>query len=104
MSSPEDNVRSIEDNTGSLENVRERLEEIATPARTKGRVPPKTRDEIVIALCRIAPLSIAEISALMARADRRSAKWFSTSDLSRIQYLYPDKPSHPQQKYTANPH
>ncbi len=68
----------------------------------KKRVPPGELDSIVYDLCRWRPLDIKELASLLNRKPdylRRSARRLMAT--GRLDYVYPDNPTHPEQKYRA---
>ena len=79
------------------------LLEIAAPARRKDRLDPTVRDEIIVRLCRVLPLSLTDIARATTR--NRSYLRLALSDLvqaGRLVHLHPE-PNHPRQKYVAAP-
>lgn len=100
--SSEDKESNSEGNTVSSENVREKLERLAEPARRQRRLPPNQRNDIIVALCAVAPLSLDEIARLMERKESSLRDvirgLISTGDIG---YLYPKQPNHPKQKYVT---
>jgi hypothetical protein len=91
------------DNTeGSLINdpIWETLNEIARPVASVDYVEARLRDDIIVRLCRLRPLSILELMWLLGRNKaylRTVLK--ALVDAGRLAYLYPDRPRHPQQRY-----
>ncbi len=83
-------------------DVHQLLQEIARPARERRRLDATTRDDILVKLCTVQPLSLRELSRLMDR-DEGALREIIRSLVSseRISFLYPDRPNHPQQKYIA---
>jgi predicted HTH transcriptional regulator len=79
-----------------------RLEDIARPAREKKRLNPEVRDSIVVRLCRDTPLSLDQLSRLLDRS-RNSMRDVVQELLNagQLDYLYPDHPTHPDQRYVA---
>ena len=78
------------------------LEETARPARERRRLPPEVRSEIIVKLCRRAPLSVKDLSVLLNRSEAYvgdAIRPLVTSGL--LTFLYPDQPRHPRQKYMA---
>lgn len=78
------------------------LEQLARPARERRRLPPETRSEIIVSLCRRAPLSVKDLSILLDRSEAYigdAIRPLVTSGL--LTFLYPDQPRHPRQKYMA---
>lgn len=95
-----DSESSIEDNQPSLTNVQDKLELIAQPAREKRRLTSADRDALILELCHITPLSITEVATLLSRGKplvREAVRSLVAS--GQLQYLYPEQPRHPGQKY-----
>jgi ATP-dependent DNA helicase RecG len=93
---------SSEDSAAGSEDLWSELERIARPAREQPRLTPPERDAILIQLCRRTPLSLQDISRLMHRSEAHSHAVIRRLLASNaLAYLYPDQPSHPQQKYVA---
>jgi ATP-dependent DNA helicase RecG len=84
------------------EDLWRKLEEVARPAREQRRMAPARRDALLVQLCRRAPLSIQQLSTLTNRSEAYMRevirRLLAVGDL---QYLHPDQPHHPQQKYVA---
>ena len=82
--------------------VWEELERIARPARDKRRLPPPVRDNLIVALCGRAPLSVRELALLLNRSEAYIADAVQPLVSSgRLSFLYPDQPRHPRQRYAA---
>jgi predicted transcriptional regulator len=78
------------------------LERIAEPARDKKRLAPPVRDELVVALCSRAPLSVRELAALLSRTEAYISDAIQPLVAAgRLSFLYPDQPRHPKQRYVA---
>lgn len=81
------------------------LQEISRPARERRRLPPEVRSQIIVRLCRVAPLSVKDLSILLDRSEAYVGDAIrplvTTSELT---FLYPDQPRHPRQKYIAGRH
>jgi hypothetical protein len=78
------------------------LEEIARPARERRRLPPDVRSEIIINLCRRAPLSVKDLSVLLDRSEAYVGDAIRPLvTAGSLTFLYPDQPRHPRQKYIA---
>ncbi len=75
---------------------------IGQPARELRRLPPDLRDRIILQLCALSPLSLTEIAEYM---DRNPAALrvviTSLKERGLLTYLYPQSPTHPQQKYVT---
>lgn len=107
-SSTDSEVRSTgndEKSTGTDDNsvdVHQLLQEIARPARERRRLDARTRDDILVRLCTVQPLSLRELSRLVDRDEGALREIIRSLVGSRkLSFLYPDRPNHPQQKYTA---
>jgi hypothetical protein len=78
------------------------LEEVARPARERRRLPPEVRSEIIVRLCRRAPLSVKDLSVLLDRSEAYVGDAIRPLVMSGgLTFLYPDQPRHPRQKYIA---
>lgn len=78
------------------------LEQIARPARERRRLPPDTRSEIIVSLCRRAPLSVRDLSVLLDRSEAYIGDAIRPLvNSGQLTFLYPDQPRHPRQKYMA---
>ncbi len=78
------------------------LERIALPARDKRRLPPPIRDDLVVALCGRAPLSVRELAALLNRSEAYVSDAIQPLVAAgRLSFLFPDQPRHPKQRYVA---
>lgn len=95
-----DNGPSFEDNESSFANVQQELEQIARPARESRRLAPATRDEIILHLCQVKPLSTAELAYILDRSESYLHEAVRKLIVSgHLQYLYAEQPKHPKQKY-----
>jgi predicted HTH transcriptional regulator len=78
------------------------LESIAMPVSSVDYIDAARRNEVVVRLCQVRALSLLELSWLLGRN-----KAYVRSILSelvrgqRLEYVYPDRPRHPQQRYKA---
>ena len=78
------------------------LEELARPAREHRRLAPERRSEIIISLCRRAPLSVKDLSILLDRSEAYIGDAIRPLvTAGELTFLYPDQPRHPRQKYMA---
>lgn len=78
------------------------LEELARPAREHRRLAPERRGEIIINLCRRAPLSVKDLSILLDRSEAYIGDAIRPLvTAGELTFLYPDQPRHPRQKYMA---
>lgn len=60
-------------------------------------------DAVVFKLCDIAPLSKGEIAHLIDRGTQQTTNVLRRlMDDERVQYLHPETPSHPNQKYVSS--
>lgn len=101
VNSTDNDARSTGTDDSSVD-VHQLLQEIARPSRERRRLNAATRDDILVKLCTIQPLSLRELSRLMDR-DEGALREIVRSLVSnqQLSFLYPDRPNHPQQKYTA---
>ncbi|MGA4495373.1 ATP-binding protein [Vreelandella venusta] len=78
------------------------LWQVASPARRK-KPPAETVKQILLTLCRGRYLSVYELATLMQRnSEGLRNSYLKPMVLSQqLALLYPDKPNHSQQKYTA---
>ena len=83
-------------------DVHQVLQEIAQPARDRRRLDATTRDDILVKLCSVQPLSLRELSTFMDR-DEGALREIVRALVNgrRLSFLYPDRPNHPKQKYTV---
>jgi ATP-dependent DNA helicase RecG len=80
----------------------EELRRRAAPVRDRSYVNAQTRDDVVVQLCLLTPLSLRELAELLQRSkDHTRAIVASLVALGRLTYLYPDQPNHPRQRYVA---
>lgn len=80
------------------------LEAIAAPARQTRRLLPTERDRIILGLCALVPLSLADLAQLMNRNEaylREAVRVLIAS--GSLAFQYPNQPNHPQQKYVSLP-
>ncbi len=78
------------------------LEELAKPAREHRRLAPETRGQIIIRLCRRAPLSVKDLSVLLDRSEAYIGDAIRPLvTAGELTFLYPEQPRHPRQKYMA---
>jgi hypothetical protein len=78
------------------------LQEIALPARERRRLPPEVRSRIIVNLCRVAPLSVKDLSILLDRSEAYVGDAIRPLvTTGALTFLYPDQPRHPRQKYGA---
>jgi predicted HTH transcriptional regulator len=88
---------------GFTQDEWERLEQIAKPIAESGYIEGSKRNEIILALCQQQALSLLELTWLMRRAKpyvRRLLK--EMIDAGQLQYSYPDRPQHPNQRYRTH--
>lgn len=75
---------------------------VAAAVRDKGRLTAEERDDLILLLCSIKPLSVPELGALLSRSPatvRTSIQ--KLMGAGRIDYLHPDRPTHPRQRYVT---
>jgi predicted transcriptional regulator len=97
-----DDSRTSPSNNDAAALVWEELERIARPARDKRRLPPHLRDNLIVAMCGRAPLSVRELALLLNRSEAYIADAVQPLVSSeRLSFLYPDQPRHPRQRYAA---
>lgn len=78
------------------------LEVIAENVRGQPRIDPAERDATIIALCTRTPLTLTQLSALLGRRpDYVRQVLRPLIARHQLAYLYPDQPTHPNQKYTV---
>jgi ATP-dependent DNA helicase RecG len=95
---------SIGDSAGTIgdSDVLARLNAIAAPVHTSGRVPGALLIGVIVDLCAEAELSTQEIAGCLDR-DRNYVSKILTQMVREGHLLarYPDQPRHPQQRYRA---
>ena len=72
----------------------------ARPVASVKYVEAQVRDDVIVYLCRVRPLSILELMWLLGRNKaylRTVLK--ALVDAGRLTYRYPDRPRHPHQRY-----
>jgi ATP-dependent DNA helicase RecG len=82
--------------------VQARLAAISAEARTHSRLSPEALADTVIRLCTEAPLTRDELAELLHRNEghiRRVIRPLLAE--GRLNYLYPEQPSHPRQRYVT---
>ena len=79
------------------------LLQIAEPARRKHWVPRQQMRGIILTLCGVRGLRLAEIAELLERqpASVRQQYLLPLIEAGQLRYLYPGEPTHPQQAYLA---
>jgi ATP-dependent DNA helicase RecG len=83
-------------------HVRDQLVRLAQPVRDSGRLDSRRRDEIIVEMCRLEPLSLSELSQLLDRNPAYLRQVLSRLVTDRtLHYQYPDRPQHPGQRYIA---
>jgi predicted HTH transcriptional regulator len=98
-------IEDSDDLDSLFETGREKLptlRAIAAAAAKTRRLNPRVRDQILISLCRVMPLSIQQIAGLLGRHPQDMR--VTVRQLVAQGFLvpsYPEKPRHPKQKYTA---
>jgi len=101
VKSTDNDARSTGMDSDSVD-VHQVLQEIAQPARDRRRLDATTRDDILVKLCSVQPLSLRELSTFMDR-DEGALREIVRALVNgrRLSFLYPDRPNHPKQKYTV---
>lgn len=78
------------------------LRAIAEPVRSRARVLPAVRDEVLVRLCRVLPLSLPELAGLLGRKETGLREPIrALLERGSLDYLHPENPNHPKQKYVA---
>lgn len=86
---------------GISPEVWEGLREIARPIHRKS-TPAEKRDSVVVELCTRVPLSLGELAELLGKTENTMRGIVQTLIRSGdLQYLYPERVTHPEQKYVA---
>jgi len=78
------------------------LVEVAKTIMGKRNATRSMRDEVIVRICSIAPLSTYEISSLIkgnSAYTRIVLKRLMAT--GKLRYVHPDRPNHPQQRYIA---
>lgn len=78
------------------------LVEVAKTIMGKPNATRSMRDEVIVRICSIAPLSTYEISSLIkgnSAYTRIMLKRLMAT--GKLRYVHPDRPNHPQQRYIA---
>ena len=100
--SPEGNGQRSEGSADQPEGLWPVLSEIAGPVRTRGRLPATRRNDIIVRLCTLAPLSLRQLADLLGRSEPHMRDVLRPLLASgRLRFAYPDQPSHPRQQYRA---
>lgn len=92
---------STNSDTSSV-NVQSQLEDIAAPLRVRGRLSPEERNQGVLRLCSITPLSVGDLTKLLNKS--RGTVHTAIRELmasGMLRYYYQDQPTHPRQRYVA---
>lgn len=77
------------------------LREIARPIHGKS-TPAKKRDPVVVGLCTREPLSLGELAELLGKTENTMRGIIQPLIHSgQLQYLYPERVTHPEQRYVA---
>ncbi len=79
----------------------ETLRALAEPVRVRRRTQPQALRRVILDLCAAQPLSLPELSELLARAPASLQNHYLTPMLKEgvLRLLYPHHPNHPQQRY-----
>lgn len=100
VTSSGDKVASSGDKDKTPAGLWAELREISRAARTRGRVTPAARAELLVQLCGHAPLSLRQLADLLGRSEDHVRDALRPLIASRrLAYLYPEHPTHPGQKY-----
>jgi predicted HTH transcriptional regulator len=86
----------------SDELTTQRLEALAAPIARSGRLDARVRDEIIVRMCELRPMSITDLSDLLHR--HPDYVRHILNDLvvqGKLRHQYPDRPRHPNQRYRA---
>ncbi len=79
-----------------------KLVEVAKTIMGKRSVAHSIRDQVIVTMCSIAPLSTNEISSLIkSNSDHTRIALRRLMATGELRYLHPDRPNHPQQRYVA---
>lgn len=93
---------SLEGSANELGPVLGTLWELARPVRESFYQPGSARDEIIVELCSIAPLSVTQIAALLGGSpDHIRPILHTLTTTGRLAYHIPERPSHPGQRYVG---
>lgn len=84
----------------------ETLSDISAVVRERERVRAGRMEEVVVALCSVAPLAISELVKLTGKGPDRVREVVQSlrggnGEGESLRYLYPDTPSTPKQRYVA---
>ena len=79
------------------------LQALAEPVRTSQRMKPQAVRQAILDLCKVQPLSLAELAGLLGRAPASLQNHYLTPMLKEgmLQLMFPHHPNHPQQRYRA---
>ncbi len=99
LRSADSGVPSTED-SGQL--TQRELELLAQPIARSGRIDASQRDEIIVQMCGLKPLSLFELSSLLSREPAYVRQVLrSLVATGKLRHEYPDRPQHPSQRYLA---
>lgn len=99
-----DSARSTTDSMQSLIDspVWPQLKQVARPISSVDYVSSAERNRVVIRLCAQTPLSLLELAWLLGRNKNYVRSILKhLVDERALEYLYPDRPRHPGQRYRA---
>lgn len=100
--STEDLARDLEDLTRSTEDSWKDLREISRLAREHPYLDAATRDDLLVRVCSIKPLTLRELAELLNRSEAHLRETLRhLIETGRLAYLYPNQPRHPRQKYVG---
>lgn len=98
-SSADSDAPTIED---SRQRMRRELLHLAEPIATSGRLDAGQRDDIIVSMCGLQPLSMAELSELLNREPAYVRQVLrNLVATGKLRHEYPDRPQHPSQRYLA---
>lgn len=97
-------TNSVHKKTSSVhkdENLKNRLLNIAEPARKNKRISPEDMKKIIIQLCSETELKLDELAELLDRSTETLRTHYVSQMVKddELQMLYPDEPNHPKQAY-----
>lgn len=84
------------------EQLQQELLRISAPSRERRYLRAGLRDDLIVQLCALVPLSLRELAHLLGRGEpslRDPVRSLIASGW--LSYLYPDRPTHRRQKYVA---
>lgn len=101
-SSSGDSTSSFGGFSGDATDLWRQLLAIAAGVRDQHHTDASTRNDVIVELCAITPLSLRQLTDLLGRdPDHLRDVIRPLMSSGRLAHLYPGKPSHPKQRYTA---